>query len=97
MQGNNMANPLPRGFSIKSNIVPQAGRADTFGLPAEDADRYFQWDPVAQQYRDWIYDGGWVGPDPTLPSLAVGEAFLLFRGSSTGSWVRSFNVNTPPQ
>jgi len=93
-QGQNLANPLPRGFSIKSNIVPQAGRADTFGLPAQDADRYFQWDNTLQRYVDWIYDGGWVGPAATLPSLSVGEAFLLFRGTSAGTWTRNFNVNT---
>jgi len=94
-QGQNMANPLPKGFSIKANIVPQAGRADTFGLPGQDADRYFQWNNVQQRYFDWIYDAGeWVGAGPTLPSLGVGEAFLLFRAQSAGTWTRSFNVNT---
>jgi hypothetical protein len=89
-----LANPLPRGFSIKANMVPQEGRADTFGLPGQDADRYFQWDNVAQRYIDYIYDGGWVGPTPTLPVLKVGEAFLLFRATSAGTWTRNFNVNT---
>jgi hypothetical protein len=86
-----LANPLPRGFSIKANMVPQEGRADTFGLPGQDADRYFAWDNVGQRYVDSIYDGGW---SPALPVLKVGEAFLLFRGTSAGTWTRNFNVNT---
>jgi hypothetical protein len=90
-----LANPLPLGFSLKANMVPQAGRANAFGLPAQDGDRYFQWDAAAQRYRDWVSDEGtWVGPGNQLPDLAVGEGFLLFRGTSAGTWTRNFNVNT---
>jgi len=94
-QGPALDNPLPKGFSIKSNIVPQAGTVQAFGLPAQDADRYFKYDATQQRYLDWIYDAGdWVGASGPLPSLGVGEAFLLFRGTSAGTWTRSFNVNT---
>jgi len=94
-QGTALANPLPRGFSIKSNIVPQEGTVQAFGMPAQDADRYFKYDATAQRYFDWIFDAGeWVGSAGALPPLKVGEAFLLFRGTSAGTWTRSFNVNT---
>jgi hypothetical protein len=96
MQGN-LSNPLPRGFSIRANQVPQAGKASDFGLPAQNGDRYFRWDPLAQRYQDWQFDDAdnlWLGPNNnTLPDLAVGEAFLLFRAQSASTWNRTFSVN----
>jgi len=96
MQGT-LSNPLPRGFSIRANQVPQAGKANAFGLPGENGDRYFRWDAAGQRYQDWQFDdadNAWLGPNNnTLPDLAVGEAFLLFRASSAGTWNRTFSVN----
>jgi hypothetical protein len=96
MQGT-LSNPLPRGFSIRANQVPQAGKASTFGLPGQAGDRYFQWDATGQRYVDWQFDdadNAWLGPNNnTLPDLAVGEAFLLFRAQSAGTWNRTFSVN----
>jgi hypothetical protein len=94
-QGQNMANPLPTGFSIKSNIVPQSGQASSYGLVGANGDRYFKWNTATQTYQNWLSDEGvWEGTSGPLPSLAVGEAFVYFRAGAPGSWVRSFNVNT---
>src|SRR4051812_27632242 len=41
MQGT-LSNPLPRGFSIKANQVPQAGAPDAFGLPGQGGDKVFR-------------------------------------------------------
>jgi len=105
MQGTSMPNPLPTGFSIKANIVPQAGKASDYGLVGANGDRYFHWQASTagnrqgQRYYDWTYDeGDWLGGDGTtvLPDLAVGDAFLYFRAGAAGNWTRTFNVNTPP-
>jgi hypothetical protein len=80
---------LPKGLSIRSSIVPQAGTADALGLPAQDGDQFYQFDPATQKYRTSTYDGGWF---PALAPLKVGEAFFLKRVNA-GTWTRTFSVN----
>jgi hypothetical protein len=101
-QGTNMQNPLPKGFSIKSNIVPQAGKPDSFPnstFPAEGGDKIFKFNKATGGYDTYTYDdldsvwtrNGVVG----LPVIEVGEAFFMYRAKSAGTWTRTFNVNNP--
>jgi hypothetical protein len=98
MQGS-LANPLPTGFSIRGNQVPQAGTAQSFGLPAALTDRYFAFNKTTGQDDTYQYSnpgpnwrkGGVVG----LPTLQVGEAFFYFNTGTQRSWDRTFNVNNP--
>jgi hypothetical protein len=88
----NLSNPLPQGFSIKANQVPQAGKPDTFGLPGTTGDKIFKFDKATGQYAvPSTYTGTlWL---PPTPSIEVGEAFFMFRATSPGTWNRSFSVN----
>jgi hypothetical protein len=94
-----LSNPLPKGFSIKANMVPQAGAPDSFGLPAQGGDKVFVYDTTAKGYKSWQFDdldNVWLSSSGNgLPSIAVGQAFFLFRAVSAGSWNRTFNVNNP--
>jgi len=98
MQGT-LSNPLPKGFSIKANQVPQAGAPDTFGLPGENGDKVFVYDTTAKGYKTYQYndlDAVWITQGSTgLPSIPVGGAFFLFRANTAGTWNRTFNVNNP--
>jgi len=80
---------VPKGLSIRSSTVPQAGTAEALGLPGQDGDQLFQW--TGSGYFISTYDAGW---DPALKPLKVGEAFFIKKVNAT-EWTRNFSVNTP--
>ncbi|MCI0538258.1 MAG: hypothetical protein L0Z50_23880 [Verrucomicrobiales bacterium] len=85
-------NTYPKGFSIRSSIVPQAGTAAELGFVGADGDQINQFDPATQGYKVSTFDGlenAWL---PALTPLAVGEAFFL-RAANGGTWTRTFSVN----
>jgi hypothetical protein len=87
----NLSNPLPQGFSIKASQVPQAGNANTLGVPGAAGDKLFKWDKTAKQYVTTQFDdldNAW-SPAPTID---VGEAFFLFK-KAAATWTRTFSVN----
>jgi len=88
-------NPIPQGFSIKANMVPQAGRPDSFGtFPATGGDKLFKFNPATGGYITYTRRGtpfnDW---NPALPEIGVGEAFFFFRSGPATTWSRTFNVN----
>jgi hypothetical protein len=95
--------PLPRGFSIKSSVVPQALSPDNVkntdgssaAIPAADGDILYQWDSIARKYNTFSYDGVFNVWSPSLPTLKVGEAFFYFRLGAATTWNRTFDVNNP--
>ncbi len=87
-----LKNTLPKGLSIRSSMVPQAGDAKTLGLKGGAGDQIFKFDTASQKYVTSTFDdidNDWV---PRLTSLAVGEAFFL-NSKAGGSWDRTFSVN----
>jgi hypothetical protein len=93
-------NPLPRGFSIKANMVPQAARPDLQGLPGQAGDKVFRYNKATKGYTTYQFDDAdnvWLGSGGVtgLPVFNVGEAWFHFRASSAGTWTRTFNVNNP--
>ena len=95
MQGD-LVNPLPKGFSVKSNQVPQAGKPDSFGLQGTTGDRIYKFDKVAGTYKSpSSFVNAAVGWSPASPVIDVGEAFFMYRATSAGTWNRSFSVNNP--
>jgi hypothetical protein len=87
--------PIPKGFSIKSSVVPQAGKPDAFGLPAAPGDSLYKYDTTIKNYVSSTFDefdAKWV---PDLPVINVGEAFFYFRAGNATTWTRNFNVNNP--
>lgn len=97
MQGN-LVNPLPVGYSIRANQVPQAGAPNAFGLPGANGDRLYRFNKSTGAYVTYAYNSLPPGPSwkPALPSIDVGEAFFYFNGQQTAeTWNRTFNVNNP--
>jgi hypothetical protein len=90
-----LSNPIPSGFSIKANMVPQAGRPDTFGtFPAAGGDRFFKFNKATGGYNTHTRRGAPFNDwNPALPTIEVGEAFFYFRSGAPTAWTRTFNVN----
>jgi len=94
VQGNTTT-PLIRGFSIKSSVVPQAGKPSDFGLPAAGGDSLFKYDTTTRTYKSSQYDDLSNAWSPDLPVIGVGEAFYYFRAGAATDWTRTFSVNNP--
>jgi len=94
MQGT-LNNPLPVGFSIRANQVPQAGAPNTFGLPGALGDKFYRFNKTTGAYDTYAFSN--PGPQwrPALPAIDVGEAFFFYNGSTPRTWTRTFNVNNP--
>jgi hypothetical protein len=89
----NLQNPLVAGFSVRSSIVPQSGLLSTsLGMPASPGDRVFKW--TGAIYATYELFGApfnaWV---PEEPSINVGEAFFLFKNTSS-NWDRNFSISS---
>jgi len=88
-----LSHSIPKGLSIQSSQVPQAGTATDLGLVGAADDTIYQFDSTAQNYKIYSYDGDVGAWSPTLVPLKVGEAFF-FKSTLGGTWTRSFTVNT---
>jgi hypothetical protein len=94
MQGT-LSNPIPLGFSIKANQVPQAGAPDAFGYPGTNNDKIYRFNTSTGGYDTYTFSPLSHAWNPALPSIPVGEAFYAFRATSAGTWNRTFSVNNP--
>lgn len=86
-----LKNPLPKGLSIRSSQVPQAGTAEELGFAGGAGDSIFQWDAATQRYRTSTFDdldNAWL---PPLSRLEIGDAFFLSK-QQAGSWDRKFSI-----
>jgi len=92
MQGT-LTTDIPRGFSIVSSKVPQAGKVtpDLGYVPANGDQLYF-WQEAGQRYTIHTYDAAFGEFDVPLPTLDVGEAFFIQK-QAAGQWTRTFSVN----
>jgi len=88
---------VPRGYSIKASVVPQAGKPDAFGLQAIAAggDTLYRYDPATKQYAAYQFDDLDNKFSPDLPIINVGEAFFYLRVGAAATWARHFDVNNP--
>jgi hypothetical protein len=99
-----LVNPLPKGFSLRSSIVPQkaALSVDTtmpagtlsLGFPAVNNDMVYMWNTTTKKYDIYTFyqegaDSMW---DPTAPTPEVGQGFFV-RKVAAVDWTRTFNVN----
>jgi len=88
--------PIPRGFSLISNPLPEAGPIDLLppngmGLPVVEGTRIFQWNCATQGFIfNQFFDGMW--DNGAAPTVAIGEAFYIFNPGAARSWTRSFTV-----
>jgi len=96
MQGPNLQNPIPQGFSMKASQVPQSGTVSDLDYVPADGDVFFKWNTTSDGYDSWVYSdflGGWDrNGQNEEPSLAVGEAAYVYKATA-GVWTRNFQVN----
>jgi hypothetical protein len=90
-----LSNPIPTGFSIKANQVPQAVKPDSVGYPGAPNDKIFQYVPATGIYNTYTFSPLSQAWNPVLPAFPVGEAWYAFRAPANGatSWNRTFSVN----
>lgn len=72
----NFSTPIPAGFSLRSSLLPQAGRLDAdLGFPISDGDVVHLFDRDKQSYVLYPFqDGAWK---PQAPIVGVGESFWI--------------------
>jgi hypothetical protein len=94
--------PLPRGFSIKSSVVPQAVKPDALGagsIPAANGDIIYRYNTTTKGFDSYRFDdldGTWSHNGVAgLPVFDVGEAFYYLRVGAATNWTRTFSVNNP--
>jgi hypothetical protein len=93
-----LTTPLFAGFQIVSSQVPQAGTPTQLGLTGTPGDAIYQWNATTGKYIVSQFDelaSQFISTSTgNEPVINVGEAFWLSKTSS-GSWNRTFSVNTP--
>jgi hypothetical protein len=87
-QGNLTVN-TPKGFSIVSSPVPQAGTVSSLGFVPAEGDTIYQFANGAYKTPESFNFGEW---SPSEPTLGVGEAVFLIKAEA-GTWTRTFDVN----
>jgi hypothetical protein len=87
----NLFYPIPAGFSIRSSLLPQAGRLDVdLQFPFSDGDAVHLFDRDKQEYRIYTFgDKNWAANPPVV---GIGEAFWISK-NSPGNWTRDFTVS----
>jgi hypothetical protein len=85
-----LTTPVPKGFSIKSSQVPQAGHLEKdLGYAPTEGDAAYFYRNATGAYDISSYEfGEWSA----APNLQVGEAFFMSAFKAT-DWKRSFSVN----
>lgn len=87
MQGQ-LKNSIPKGFSIRSSMVPQAGKLSAdLGFPGADGDFVYLFRNGAYAISGYDF-GAWDNE----PTPAVGEAFFVNKVAAV-DWNRNFSVN----
>jgi len=84
-----LKNAIPKGLSIRSSQVPQAGTATALQFPAADGDVIFVFDEATQNFKSHNFDFGAWDVDPTID---VGEAVFV-NAVAAKSWDRNFQIN----
>jgi len=89
MQGS-LKNAYPKGLSIRSSQVPQAGTIEALGFKPAENDQLYTYNSATQQYALNTYSfGAW---EKALTTLNVGDAVFI-KAFVGGSWDRTFTVN----
>jgi hypothetical protein len=82
-------NPIPAGFSIKSSMVPQAGKISTdLQYHPDENDTIFIFNTAAGKYSSATYQFGAWDNEPTLD---VGQAVFI-QTAAAKIWHRDFDI-----
>ena len=87
-----LINPLPAGYSLQADMVPQGGSINSIHeIPGQSGDRIYKFAPDADGREAWIESA--FDPDQNLwlPDLyiGVGEGFMVYK-QAPQDWVRIF-------
>jgi hypothetical protein len=89
LQGS-LTNSFSAGYQQKGNLVPDSGTVTSLGLAPPTGTQLLKWDTTLQ---DWgIFNKSPSSWSPSVPSLDVGEGFIVLLNSGTYDWVRNFTV-----
>jgi hypothetical protein len=96
-QGQQVNNNFPTtvgNYSLLSSSIPRAGTLDELGFPAMEGDQIQKLDTAGQWSTVATYtSGAWT---PSVPSVQIGESFLLKSGSSASrTWTQTFSGCAP--
>ena len=86
---------IPRGYSIKSNPIPQILDFDTMNFPGSPGDQVFRFNSQTGGFQMYQFDeveNRW--PD-FMPNIPVGEAVMALRQGPAIDWCRTFFINGP--
>lgn len=85
-------NPIPSGFSIKSSMLPLAGRLnEDLQFPVTEGDVIHLFDRDKQKYNIYPYDPKQWSLNP--PVVGIGESFWVGK-KSPANWIFTY---TPPE
>jgi len=89
----NLVTSLPKGFSMASSQVPQAGllTADLKYVPS-GGDTVYRFNNATGQYLIYQYDADFEAWDEE-PNIGVAEGFFILKPNAAGTWTRNFSVN----
>ena len=86
---------IPGGYSIKSSPIPQTLDFNALNFPGSPGDKVFRFNPRTGSFQMYQFDEvGNRWPD-FMPSIPVGEAFMVLRQGPAIDWCRTFFVNNP--
>jgi hypothetical protein len=87
----NSTNAVPSNYSLKSSVIPQAGKIETDLLyPRGNLDTIFTFNGVG--YDSYTYDPDIPGWSPTEPTINVAQGFWIFNNGAAKNWIRNFSV-----
>jgi hypothetical protein len=85
-----LSNPIPKGFSIRSSQVPQAGKLTTdLQFPGTDGDQISVFNESTQKYAVSSFEFGAWDVEPTVD---VGEAVFV-NTAAAKNWTRTFSIS----
>jgi hypothetical protein len=91
LQGD-LTNSFGVGYKLVGNVVPDAGLVNTLQLTnVPTGSQLLKWDVGIQDFNGFTKTAFGAGWSPSVPSVAVGEAFFI-NANAPFNWVRNFTV-----
>ncbi len=82
---------IPAGISIRSSVLPQAGKLETLEYPVGD-ETIYTW--TGSQFAGAGALGGeWLDGAGNSPAVAVADAFFVINDGAAKTWKRTFTIN----
>jgi len=80
---------IPKGTSLVSSALPQAGTLDALEYPVGD-ETVYQYSAATGYTPSLSLGGTWIDP---VPTVAVGDGFFVVNDGAAKTWTRTFKIN----